>query len=62
MRGEKGVQKKKTKPRYLSDGRLAASSHAVPVPTSLSDHSWLSFQLRGYDKELRCLGLLWLRV
>ncbi|CAE7342673.1 unnamed protein product [Symbiodinium sp. CCMP2456] len=41
---------------YLSDGRLAASSHALPVPTSLSDHAWLSFQLRGYDKELRTLS------
>ncbi|CAE7391467.1 unnamed protein product [Symbiodinium natans] len=40
---------------YLSDGRLVASSQVLPVPTALPDNAWLSFPLRGHDKELRTL-------
>lgn len=36
---------------YLSDGRLAATSQVLEMPTSLQDHTWFFFPFFGYDKE-----------
>ncbi|CAK9050329.1 unnamed protein product [Durusdinium trenchii] len=51
-----GIDETNSVSGLAKDGSWALGpSETLAVPTSLSDHAWLAFPLRGHDKELRTL-------